>query len=160
VVYGPGSRYLAGLVAAIERLGPIGFPFVGRGNNIAPLIHVNDLARAIYLAGVQEKAAGWTFNLTDSLRHSWHDFFNAIAVSLGKKFRLVPVPGGILRVPSLAFDFLGSLFNVNLSLNTYVQYAAADLLFLNDEARRMLAWEPEYTLEKGVDEMVQAYRTK
>lgn len=160
VVYGPGSRYLGGLIAAIERFGPIGFPFVGKGNNVAPLIHVRDLARAIYLAGLQENAAGQTFNLTDGLPHSWYDFFNGIAVSLGKKFRLLPVPTVALGVPSRALDLVGRLFNVKFSLNTYVQYASSDLLFFNDKARRVLSWEPEYTLEKGVEEMVQAYRKK
>lgn len=160
VVYGSGSRYLGGLIAAIERFGSIGVPFVGKGKNIAPLIHVKDLARAIYLAGRVKEAAGQTFNLTDGLTHSWYDFFNAIAVSLGKKFRLLPVPIVALRVPSNTVDFFGDLFQVKFSLNTYVQYAASDLLFLNDKARRVLSWEPAYTLERGVEEMVRAYQRK
>ncbi len=160
VVYGSGSRYLGGLIASVERFGPLGFPFIGRGRNVAPLVHVKDLARAIYLAGLRQEAAGRTLNLTDGLPHSWQDFFNAIAVSLGKKFRLLPVPSVALRVPSKAVDFFGSLFNVSFSLDTYVRYATADLLFSNDEARRVLGWEPEYTLERGVEEMVREYRKK
>jgi nucleoside-diphosphate-sugar epimerase len=157
VVYGSGSHYLGGLISLIERFGPIGLPFVGKGNNVAPLVHVKDLARAICSAGLQEKAAGQTFNLTDGLRHTWYDFFNAIAVSLGKKFRILPVPPVALGVPSRALDSIGSLFNVQFSLNTYVQYVSSDLLFLNDKARSVLSWEPEFTLEKGVEEMVRVY---
>jgi nucleoside-diphosphate-sugar epimerase len=160
VVYGSGSRYLGGLIAAIERFGPIGFPFVGKGKNVAPLIHVKDLACATYLAGIMKDAAGQTFNLTDGLTHSWYEFFNTIAVLLGKKIRLLPVPAVALRVPAKTIDFFGALLHLQFSLNTYVQYAASDLLFLNDKARRMLGWELEYNLERGVEEMVRAYQMK
>jgi len=160
VVFGSGSRYLGRLVAAVERFGALGFPFIGKGNNVAPLIHVKDLSHAIYLAGMRKEAAGQTFNLTDGLTHSWYDFFNAIAVSLGKKLRFLPIPTAALSVPSKIIDYFGGLFQVELSLHTYVQYAASDLLFLNEKARRLLNWEPEYTLERGVEELVRAYQMK
>jgi dihydroflavonol-4-reductase len=53
VVYGSGSRHLKGLISAIDTLGPVGMPFIGRGGNVAPLIHANDLALAVYLAGIE-----------------------------------------------------------------------------------------------------------
>jgi nucleoside-diphosphate-sugar epimerase len=160
VVFGTGFRYLGSLVAAVDRFGPLGFPFIGKGNNVAPLIHVQDLSKAIYLAGIMKEAIGQTFNLTDGLTHSRYDFFNAIAISLGKKFRLLPVPTVALSVPSKTIDFFGDLFHVKFSLNTYVQFATCDLLFLNGKARRLLGWQPEYTLERGVEELVRAYQMK
>ena len=83
VVYGPGSRYLGRMIKAIELFGPLGFPVAGKGVNAAPFIQVRDLARAVYLAGVERAAGGQVFNLTDGQRHSWADFFHAVAVSLG-----------------------------------------------------------------------------
>ncbi|HYA86816.1 MAG TPA: NAD-dependent epimerase/dehydratase family protein, partial [Nitrospirota bacterium] len=112
VVYGSGSRYLGSLVAAVARFGPLGFPFIGKGNNVAPLIHVKDLSQAIYLAGVRREAAGQTFNITDGLTHSWYDFFKTIAVSLGKKFKLLSVPTIVLSAPSKIIDFFGDFFHM------------------------------------------------
>jgi nucleoside-diphosphate-sugar epimerase len=160
VVYGPGSRYLGGLISSIERFGPIGFPFIGRGTNVAPLIFVNDLGDAIYRAGVMDKAAGSTLNLTDGLSHSWRDFFAAVARSLGKNFRLLPVPLGALVLPSMALDALGALAHMPFSARTYVEYAAADLLFLNTKARSKLDWSPRSSLEQGVESMVREYQEK
>lgn len=141
VVFGSGSRYLGGLVAAVDRFGPFGFTFIGKGTNVAPFIHVRDLSRVIYLFRLRKEASGQTFNLTDGLTHSWYDFFNTIAVSLGKKFRLLPIPAAALPVPSKIIDFCNDLFNVKFSLNAYMQYAASDHLFLNDKARRVLSWD-------------------
>ncbi len=160
VVYGSGSRYVGSLVTAVDLFGPLGFPFVGKGKNIAPLIHVKDLSRAVYLAGIGKDAAGQTFNLTDGLTHSWYDFFSTIASSLGKKFRLLPVPPVVVSIPSKTIDYFGDLFHMKFNLDTYVQYATSDLLFLNDKARRLLSWEPEYTLKRGVDDLVRTYHLK
>jgi nucleoside-diphosphate-sugar epimerase len=160
VVYGPGSRYFSGLVSAIDRFGPVGIPFAGKGGNVAPLIYVKDLAAAVYLSGIEREAAGQVFNLTDGLRNSWADFFNAIAAALNKKMRIRSFPPVLLRVPARSLDIFTTIFGVRLSLNAYVQYIAADLLFDNGKARRLLRWKPEYTLTQGVEEMVRVYRAR
>ena len=160
VVYGSGSRYLGGLITAIEKIGPVGFPFIGNGKNTMPLIHVKDLARAIYLAGIQQDAAGQTFNLVDGLNTTWIDFFTTVARACGKSFRIIPFPSLAMRAPARIFDLLIGLFSVKLSMDHYVQYAAADLVFDVTKAKQVLKWAPEYDLEKGVDEMVRGYGKK
>jgi nucleoside-diphosphate-sugar epimerase len=160
VVYGPGSRYLGSLISAIDRLGSIGIPFIGKGDNIAPLIHVRDLAHAVYLAGIEKDAAGQVFNLTGGLRHSWSDFFNAIAGALNKKLRILPFPPLLLGVPARFLDVLSGLFRIRFSLNAYVQYVTTDLLFDNGKAQRLLNWKPEYTLAQGIEEMIREYRER
>lgn len=160
VVYGSGSRHLKGLISAIDTLGPVGMPFIGRGGNVAPLIHANDLAQAVYLAGIERGAAGQVFNLTSGSSDTWSDFLTAIAGALGKKLRIVPVPPLLLKVPSRVLDVLSGLFRVTFSLNAYVQYVTTDLLFDNGKAQRMLNWKPEFTVSRGVEEMVRGYRGK
>ena len=160
MVYGPGSRHLGSLLAAIERIGSIGIPFIGKGDNIAPLIHVRDVAQAVYLAGIEKDAAGQIFNLTDGLRHSWSDFFNAMARALNKKLRIIPFPPPLLGVPARFLDALSGLFGTQLSLKAYVQYATTDLLFDNSKAQRLLKWKPEYTLTQGIEEMVREYQER
>jgi nucleoside-diphosphate-sugar epimerase len=160
VVYGPGSRHFSGLISAIDRFGAVGIPFVGKGGNVAPLIYVKDLAASVYLAGIEREAAGQVFNLTEGLRNSWADFFNAIAAALNKKMRIRSFPPLLLRVPARSLDFFTTIFGVRLSLNAYVQYVTEDLLFDNGKARRLLRWKPEYTLTQGVEEMVREYRAR
>jgi nucleoside-diphosphate-sugar epimerase len=157
VVYGSGSRSLGGLISAVKRIGPLGLPFAGKGRNIAPLIHVQDLADAVYLAGIEKNAAGQVFNLTDGFHNSWFDFFNTIAVSLGTTFRMIPLPVLALRVPALFFDGISGLLNIRIALNSFLQYVSADLLFDNAKAKRLLRWEPRFDLKRGVEEMIQGW---
>lgn len=158
VVYGPGSRRLGHLVDAVEKIGPLCFPFVGSGRNIAPLINVKDLARAIYLAGVRPEAAGNTMNLTDGLRHTWFDFFSAIAGRLGKGLRVLPMPPFLLKLCALPLGLFLRAFGMELDAVSYMDYFSVDILFENARARRLLQWQPEYSLEDGVNEMVEYYR--
>ena len=160
VVYGPGSRHLGSLISAIERLGSIGIPFIGKGVNIAPLIHVRDIARAVYLAGIERGAAGQIFNITDGLRHSWSDFLNAIAGALNKKMRILSFPPLLLRVPAQFLDVLSGMFRIRLSLRSYVQYLTTDLLFDNSKAQRLLNWKPECSMIEGIEEMIREYRAR
>ncbi|HYQ48045.1 MAG TPA: NAD-dependent epimerase/dehydratase family protein [Thermodesulfovibrionales bacterium] len=158
-VYGPGSRYLGQMIKVIEMLGPAGIPFIGNAQNIAPLIQVKDLARAIVSAGTRQEAAGQTFNITDSADHTWMDLFTAVGEAIGKTVRVIPVPPLLLKLPALPFDLFAGFFGLHLDPVNYLNYFSADLLFDNAKATTLLAWAPEYALSRGIKEMVAYYQT-
>lgn len=161
VVYGPGSRYLGRLVDAIRRFGPLGLPFIGQGTNLMPLIHVKDLARAVFLAGTVPGAANQTMNITDGERRTWLEFFTAVAEANRKRFRLIPVHPALARPPAMFFDLFTGIFGQSLDLPSYVSYISRDVHFDNGRARSVLGWDPEYRdLRDAVRDMVQWYAKK
>ena len=155
-VYGPGSRSLNRLIRILDRLGPVGIPFPGNAENLAPLIHVRDLGQAICRAGT-EPAAGQIFNLTDGMRHSWREFLETITECLGKKLRIIPVPRLLLQLSALPLDLVSGFFGVSLDPVSYVSYFSGDLYFDNSRARDLLNWQPRYSLSEGVKEMTEFY---
>jgi nucleoside-diphosphate-sugar epimerase len=159
-VYGPGSRYLGRLVEAIGKVGPLGFPFVGNARNIAPLIYVKDLAKALFLSGTRDGISGRTFNLTDGLRHSWADFFQEIANNLNTRLRIVPIPAILLKLPAVPFDLLSGILGIELDPVHYLNYFSRDIYFDNSLAAQLLGWRPEFGLTAGVREMVNSYRSR
>ena len=159
-VYGPGSRYLGKLVKAIEMFGPVGIPFIGSAANIAPLVHVQDLARAIVRAGTKPEAAGQVFNITDGMGHTWGDLFRAVAEAAGRSVRIFPVPALLLKFSTLPFDLLSGFFGMRLDPAAYVEYFSRDLLFDTSRARALLGWSPGYSLSDGIKEMVDFYHGK
>ncbi|MHB8845737.1 MAG: NAD-dependent epimerase/dehydratase family protein [Nitrospirota bacterium] len=161
VVYGPRSRHLGGLVDAIRRFGPLGLPFIGTGANLMPLIHVKDLARAIYLAGTVPAAAGRTLNITDGERRTWLAFFSAIAEAQRKRFRIIPVHPALAKVPAMFMDLFTGVFGQSLDLPSYVTYVSRDVHFDNGLARTILGWEPAYRdLRDAARDMVAWYAKK
>ena len=153
-VYGPGSKSLKSLVSLMRRMTPLWIPFAGDGKNLAPLIYVKDLARAVYLAGVSARALKTTFNLTDGQRHSWHDFLGAIAKEFGREMRIIPLSPLLLAFPAICLDFVSWPFGVEADTKNYIKYFSRDVHFDNKRAVELLGWEPEYTLEEGIAEML------
>lgn len=158
LVYGPGSRYLERLVSSVRRLGPIGFPFIGNGMHAAPFVHVNDLASAICLAGMRPHALCQLFNITDGLRHSWFDFFKAIADASHKRFRIIPLPPLLMRGGGRFLDLSLGPFGVKLSLDNYVRYLTSDILYDPARAKEFLGWKPQEDFNRSVEEMVRQHR--
>jgi nucleoside-diphosphate-sugar epimerase len=159
VVYGPGSRYVGRMIDVIRRVGPLGLPFIGAGTNLIPLIHVQDLARAIVLAGTAPGAANHTLNLTDGERRTWLEFFGAIAGAQGRQVRLLPVHPALARLPALFADLVSGIFGKSLDLPTFVSYLSRDEYFDNGRARSVLGWEPEHRdLREAVRGMVEWYQ--
>lgn len=157
-VYGPGSRYLGKLLEALEKLGSVGFPFIGNAKNNAPLIYVKDLAKAICLSGTRDNISGQTFILTDGLRHSWFDFFKEITDLLSTKLRIVSIPPILLKLPAVPFDLFSGILGIELDPLHYLDYFSRDIYFDNSRARNLLDWRPEFTLAAGVREMVSSYK--
>ena len=159
-VYGPGSRYLGRFIDMLEKFGPIGIPFAGDAKNLAALVHVKDLAQAIYQAGIEPSAAGQTFIITDGLRHSWFDFFHAITEGLGKKLRIIPFPPVFLQIAALPLDILTGFFGISMDPVSYAAYFSEDVYFDNARARQLLNWQPAYSLTEGVQDMLEYYKQK
>jgi nucleoside-diphosphate-sugar epimerase len=158
VVYGPGSRYLGRMVDTVRRLGPLGLPFIGAGTNLAPLIHVRDLARAIALAGSRPGAANSTFNITDGERHTWLDLFTAIAEVQRRRLRLIPVHPALARVPAMFVDLFTGIFGQSLDLPAFISFVSRDVHFDISRAKAALGWVPAHRdLRDAVSEMVTWY---
>lgn len=155
IVYGPGSRALGSMAGTVRKFGSIGLPFVGHGKNLMPLIHVKDLANALYAAGMQPGARGRILNITDGQKRTWFDFFTAIAAVSGKTFRVIPLPPALLSVPAVLGDMFSGVFGFRLDLRSYIMYITRDVHFGNDAARAALGWEPRYLdLAEGVRDMI------
>lgn len=82
-VYGPGSGpWLNDIVNVLES----GMPaLVGRRNNNAGLVYVDNVADLLILAGSSPVALGRAYNSCDGLDITWHDYLSAIARIIGEK---------------------------------------------------------------------------
>ena len=159
-VYGPGSRYMGRFISIVGRFGPLGIPFPGNAENLAPLVHVKDLSSAIARAGIEPAAAGRIFNLTDGLRHSWRDFLEAIAKRLGKRLRIVPLSRLLLQLSALPLDLVSGFLGISLDPASYVTYFSEDLFFDNARAAKLLNWQPQFSLSEGIDDMIAFYEKR
>lgn len=79
-VYGPGGWYATELIAHLRQPGR--FAVIGSGENLWDVVHVDDVAAALVLAG-EGAPAGSVFHVVDDQPISFYDFMALTADALG-----------------------------------------------------------------------------
>ncbi len=135
-VYGPGGWYANELIAHLRQPGR--FAVVGSGENLWDVVHVDDVASALVIAG-ESAPAGSVFHVVDDEPISFYDFMALTAEELGI--------GAPRRTPvALARIVAGS---------NAVAAAVRSARSSNAKLKRELGWEPRFpSAREGVADAV------
>lgn len=144
LVYGPGvkANFLS-MMRWVEK----GIPLpLGAIHNRRSLVYVDNLVDLILTCCKHPEAAGETFLISDGQDVSTTQLLKAVALSMNKRARLIPIPMSIIEFaaqvigkPQISQRLCGSL-EVDIS-----------------HTRKILDWEPPVTFEQGIKRTVQAY---
>jgi len=137
LVYGPEVRANFLRLLQLVRLG-VPLPF-GSVKNARSVLFLGNFADAISWCLKAPKAAGETFLLSDGEDISTPELLRAIAVSMGRPARLLPVPTGLLR-------FLSGLLEMCAELSRLTDSLTLD----SSKIQEVLGWHPPYTLHEGL----------
>jgi nucleoside-diphosphate-sugar epimerase len=148
-IYGPGDPHnLPKLAQAIER-GK--FRFIGSRDNIVPIVHVSDAARAVILAGTVPAARGKIYNVTDGSRTTIGELADTIAQTLGCPPPQKRLPFFVPQLACVLFDVIGLVKKVKAPINR------ASLRFLGTSrfvdigrARQELGYAPQVSVKDGI----------
>ncbi len=132
---------------------------IGDGEIRYHLIHVEDLVSGILAAGSVPAAIGEVFILAGSECLTLNELMNRIAALLGKK-------GKITHLPAAPFQWAGSLCEkvfIPLGLNPPIYRRRVDFFtksraFDIGKARRVLGFEPRFSVGQGLAETAEAYK--
>lgn len=161
VVYGPRDRELLRMF----RLARSGFaPVFGRGRQEVSLVHVDDLVRAILLAGAEPRAERQTYHIAHPVALSQRDLARAIgrAVRAGRSPLVVPVPAvvaaPIVRLIGRAAVAAGRRSVV--SGDKLAEFLAPSFATSVDKAERELGWRATIEPEAGLSSTAEWYRVE
>lgn len=159
LVYGPGSRHLKGLISWLERYGRFGVPFVGKGENIVPLVHVEDLVRLLIRVGADPKAGAKIINSVDDSRVTVREFLMRIGQQLGKVIKIRPLPKTILKLAAIPVDALGELIGLPFGIGGLLEFMSNDAVFSNVRMKARMDGTLQYpTLTEGLPTLIEWYR--
>ena len=154
-VYGPrDTDYLEMFRAASKGVLPV--PMGGRSS----MIHVRDLARL--LLALREGGEGITheiFEPDDARINGWThgDLARSIGTAVGKKVRVVPLPGFALHAAAMADEKLRGR-NARLTRDRAGYLAHDDWTVAPERAVPKNIWQPEILTREGLRETAQWYR--
>lgn len=147
LVYGPGVG--ANFLRLIRLAGSgIPLPF-GAIDNRRSLLYLGNLVAAISRCLTHPAAANQTYLVSDGEDVSTPDLIGRLAMLMGKRAWLPPMPARLL---GLAGGLLG--------MGPELQRLLGSLVVNSDKIRRELSWQPPISLDAGLAETVRWYRQR
>jgi nucleoside-diphosphate-sugar epimerase len=145
LIYGPGvkANFLR-LLQAVDRGLPLPF---GRADNRRSLISVGNLVAFLAAATASDAVANETFLVSDGHDLSTADLVRAMAKSLGRPARLVPVPPGLLEAAGRLTGRAEAVQRLFGSLQVDIAHA-----------RRRFGFDPPVSVAQAMDETAAWYR--
>lgn len=130
----------------------------GFGRRRLSLVYVDDLVRGLIAAAEHPAAAGKTFYLTSG-EHDWSELAGALQRAVGRGWK-VRVPAAALYAAGAAGECFGRLLRrpVSLTLAKARELTQRAWLCSDARARRLLGYEPQWTLEEGIATTAAWYR--
>lgn len=147
LVYGPGvkANFLSLLkLSATE----VPLPFVSV-NNHRSMVYVGNLVSFIIRCIQHPAAANQTFLVSDGEDVSLRKLVTYIRLCLGRSPRLLPVPVGLFKLAGALTGRRG-----------VVDRLVGDLQVDSTKARKLLEWEPPFTVSQGIEATVADFMSK
>jgi len=147
LVYGPGvkANFLR-LLQLVDRNIPLPFQNI---NNRRSFIYIGNLVDAIIACCSNPNAKGETFLVSDNEDISTPDLIRMIALAMNKKNRLFPFPQSLLRM-------IGALAGKKEELDRLFSSLCVD----SRKIRKVLNWNPPFSMKEGIHETVKWYISK
>jgi nucleoside-diphosphate-sugar epimerase len=146
-IYGPGDTRLLKFFRIVKK----GHPILGNGKPHYHLTHIDDLVNGIILCGTHPDALGETFILGGPAAPTLEEWYNVIAEVLDVsplKFKLPVWPFLALGAAcEVAFKPFGKEPPVH---RRSVHFFTHDRAFIIDKAKELIGYNPEISLEKGM----------
>jgi len=159
IVYGPGSKYLRGLIDFLDKYGKYGVPYVGSKDKIVPILHVEDLARLLYSVAYDPKATAKIIHAVDDSRVTIEDFITRIGQQLGKTLKIRPLPKWVMKLLAAPVDAVSDLLGLPFGIGGMLEFASAETVYSNIRMKARLSGPLRYpTLKEGLPTLVDWYR--
>lgn len=136
-------------------------PLIGFGRKTVSLIHVDDLADGIVLAGEHPAAAGRTYFISSEEHYDWLRVGDVTARVMGRRPFRIRIPEWCVHVLGAGAEFLASFGEKPAVLN---REKARDVVqdawvFDGSRARNELGFRERVGLEEGIRRTVEWYRS-
>ena len=154
-IYGPRDRSI--MPRLMDALRRNKLRLIGKGDTKLNLVHVNDIAAGVMLAGEMPAAAGEVFNLCSNGDITQRELFDIIADVLDEPRVRRRVPSRIAYLFGFGSEITGKLLR-RAQRPTVTRHSISLISrparFSSEKARTQLAWQPEVDIREGLKETI------
>jgi len=155
-IYGPGDLRFLKLFKSINN-GK--FKMIGSGNVYYHLTYVEDLAAGIALAGEKDEAIGETFTIGGEEYLTLNELVKKIAGILNKPVSKIKIPVFPVWFAGLLCEIICKPFKISPPIyRRRVDFFIKDRAFDISKAKRILGYQPKYSLDEGLKKTAGWYK--
>ena len=154
-IYGPGDRRFLKLFRAVKRRR---FAMIGGGRALYHLVYVDDLVEGFLRAAERSEALGEVFIVAGERPCTVGELVAEVARALGAPAPWLRVPLGPVRAAAVVCERVCHAIGVAPPLYPRrVEFFEMDRAFSIEKARRLLGYEPGWSLARGIDATARGY---
>ena len=133
-------------------------PKIGKGKNLTPIVHVNDVVQAALLA-MHKGRLGEAYIIADRKSYEFDEIRNIIVKALNIRRPYPYVPVVIAKKIAILLEMIAKLYGGIPIVNHFnIESTITDRVFSIDKARRELGYEPKVKLEDGIKQTIEWLR--
>ncbi|MFC2113095.1 NAD-dependent epimerase/dehydratase family protein [Bacteroidota bacterium] len=152
-VYGKGDNKF--LPMLIEGFQSGKFRMMGDGNHTVDLVHVKDVADAVYLSLIKTESIGQTYNIANTKNPSWNKFLKEVSTQLDIPYNKRHVSYKLAYRFAGLLEFFSIFSNKPPRLSRYaVRVVGRQYKYSNVKARKELGFEPSTDLIEGIQQCI------
>lgn len=156
-IYGPMERDLFLIVKSINRGLEL---YIGQIDQMLSFVHVKDVAR-VSLQALSSSIQKGTYNLSDGQRYDRYALTSILKNSLHKKTIKIHLPIPVVKALAAVLEVFYSFSKKKPALNTekMAELTAHNWVCSIDLLKKDIGYLPQYTLQTGMKETVEWYKT-
>jgi nucleoside-diphosphate-sugar epimerase len=155
-IYGPGDTRFLKLFRSIARGR---FVMIGSGEVLYHMTYIDDLVSGFLLAGTKPEAAGEVFTIGGPIYTTLNVLVEKIAGILSVKVPSLRLPLAPVYAAAVVCDRVCRAVGVSPPLYPRrVEFFHLDRAFSIDKAKRLLGYQPQYSLDDGLAQTASWYK--
>lgn len=154
-IYGPGDGRFVKLYRAIKR-GT--FAMIGSGETLYHMVYIDDLVKGFLLASEHENALNEVFIIGGARHCTINEIVEEVSDALKVKRPKMKIPLWPVRTAAVLCESICRPFGISPPLySRRVEFFEMNRAFDITKARKLIGYEPEYDLKRGIEATAKGY---
>ncbi len=134
------------------------FPRVGKGKNLTPIVHVDDVVQAVILA-MNKSRLGEAYIIASEKSYELSKLWNITVDSLEDKRTYFYIPTTVAKLVAFVCELIAKTYGgIPLVNRRNIESTVTDRVFSIEKAKKELGYTPKVNLEEGIKQTVKWYK--
>jgi len=158
-VFGPNDRTSFLRMAVPLKKGTL--PYIDHGRTVLAYTYVENLVDGIMLAGENKNSIGQAYIITDGIKVTWKELYDALVSELGFRKPLFSLNSRFAWLIAVVLETIYGTLGIKtrpIATRYLINHLRYDFHFSIEKAKKELGYKPEIPFNEGIKRIAQWYK--